>query len=132
MTHPPAAPASAFSCVPTRSTAWSVVCLCAQWCRVCGEYQSAFEALAQAHPATRFVWVDVEDEEDMLGDLDVETFPTLLIADGQWARFLGPLLPQAPVLARLLTSLQSAGPGAGAVSAEAQAVFERIRAAHAL
>lgn len=132
MNHPPAAPASASSCVSTRPATWWVVCLCAQWCRVCGEYQALFGALAQAHPEARFVWVDVEDEEDMLGDLDVETFPTLLIADGQWARFLGPLLPQAPVLARLLASLQGAAPAAAAVSPQAQAVFERIRAAHAL
>ena len=76
----------------------------------------------------RFVWVDIEDDADLAGDLDVETFPTLLIADGTKARFLGPLLPQAPVLARLLASLQAAPHGGGA-GGEAQAVFERVRAA---
>lgn len=131
MNHPPAAPASPPSHVPLRTTAWWVVCLCAQWCRVCGEYQTLFDALAQAHPETRFVWVDVEDEEGTVGDLDVETFPTLLIADGEFARFLGPLLPQAPVLARLLASLQDAAPEAAAVSPQAQALWERIRTAHA-
>ncbi len=127
MNHP--LPASAADSPATPSAAWWVVCLCANWCGVCRDYRALFDTLAQAHPGARFVWVDVEDEEDVAGDLDVETFPTLLIADGQHARFLGPLLPQAPVLARLLTSLQDAPPPRAAVSAPAQAVFERVRAA---
>lgn len=129
MNHPSAAPA--VSPVEPSPAAWWVVCLCAGWCGVCRDYRALFDALAQAHPQARFVWVDVEDEEDVAGDLDVETFPTLLIADGQHARFLGPLLPQAPVLARLLASLQDTPPPQAAVSVQAQAVFERVRAAHA-
>jgi thiol-disulfide isomerase/thioredoxin len=107
-----------------------VVCLCAGWCGTCREYRPTFDDLARAHPGVRFEWVDVEDESELTGDLDVETFPTVLIADGSRALFLGPLLPQAQVLARLLGSLQTAhaAPGAGH---EAQAVFERVRAARA-
>lgn len=129
MTHPAPAPAADSSEMPP--AAWWVVCLCANWCGVCRDYRGLFDALAQKHPEARFVWVDVEDEEDVAGDLDVETFPTLLIADGLQARFLGPLLPQAPVLARLLASLRDAPAPQAAVSAPAQAVFERVRAAHA-
>jgi len=108
---------------------WWVVCLCAEWCGTCRDYRTAFEALAREHAGVRFVWVDIEDEADLAGDLDVETFPTLLIADGRSARFLGPLLPQAPVLARLLGSLR-AGHGGMDAGPQAQAVFERVRAAH--
>jgi thiol-disulfide isomerase/thioredoxin len=104
------------------------VCLCAAWCGTCGIYRPLFNELARAHPEVRFEWVDIEDESDLAGDLDVETFPTLLIADGQRALFLGPLLPQAPVLARLLASLQAA-PGSAGAGGEAQGVFERVRAA---
>lgn len=129
MTHPSSAPAADSSEISP--SAWWVVCLCASWCGVCRDYRALFDALAQAHPEARFVWVDVEDEEEVAGDLDVETFPTLLIADGRQARFLGPLLPQAPVLARLLASLQDAPVPQAAVSAPAQAVFERVRTAHA-
>lgn len=107
---------------------WWAVCLCANWCGTCRDYRPLFDDLARTHPQMRFVWVDVEDDADLAGDLDVETFPTLLIADGTKARFLGPLLPQAPVLARLLASLQAAPHGGGA-GGEAQAVFERVRAA---
>lgn len=108
---------------------WWVVCLCADWCGTCREYRSLFDRLACEHPLVRFVWVDIEDESDLAGDLDVETFPTLLIADGVRARFLGPLLPQASVLARLLASLR-AGQGGKNPGREAQAVFERVRVAH--
>lgn len=108
---------------------WWVVCLCAGWCGTCGVYRPLFDELARSHADVRFEWVDIEDDSDIAGDLDVETFPTLLVADGQRALFLGPLLPQAPVLARLLSSLQAAGAGAAAVGPDAQAVFERVRAA---
>jgi thioredoxin 1 len=108
---------------------WWAVCLCAAWCGTCGVYRPLFDDLARAHPDVRFEWVDIEDDSDIAGDLDVETFPTLLIADGQRALFLGPLLPQAPVLARLLSSLQAAAPGGAGAGGEAQAVFERVQAA---
>lgn len=113
----------------TAVNGWWAVCLCADWCGTCRDYRAIFEALAPAHPGVRFVWVDIEDEADVAGDLDVETFPTLLIADGQTARFLGPLLPQAAVLSRLLESLQ-AGPDGGRADPLAQAAFERVLAAH--
>lgn len=109
---------------------WWAVCLCAAWCGTCREYRPLFDALAAEHPQVRFLWVDVEDEDDLVGDLDVETFPTLLIADGTHVRFLGPLLPQAPVLARLLSSLQAGEGTKAGVGAQAQAVFDRVRVAH--
>ncbi|WP_422846388.1 thioredoxin family protein [Acidovorax sp. M2(2025)] len=123
---PPSAPSSPAATPPG---GWWAVCLCAAWCGTCGIYRPLFDELARAHPEVRFEWVDIEDESDLAGDLDVETFPTLLIADGQRARFLGPLLPQAPVLERLLASLRAAAPGGAGLGGEAQGVFERVRAA---
>lgn len=114
---------------PPAASGWWVVCLCADWCGTCRDYRALFDALAPAYPGVRFVWVDIEDEADVAGDLDVETFPTLLIADGQTARFLGPLLPQAGVLSRLIESLQ-ADQGSARADPQAQAVFERVRTTH--
>ncbi|OYD48608.1 thioredoxin family protein [Acidovorax kalamii] len=126
-TLPPSTPSSPAAAMPG---GWWAVCLCAAWCGTCGIYRPLFDELARVHPDVRFEWVDIEDESDLAGDLDVETFPTLLIADGERALFLGPLLPQAPVLARLLASLQAATPGSSAgAGQEAQGVFERVRAA---
>lgn len=84
---------------------WRVVCLCAAWCGVCREWKPLFDAAAAAFPALRFDWVDVEDEADALGDVDIETFPTLLIARGGEPLFFGPLPPAQAQLERLIGSL---------------------------
>ena len=81
---------------------WVVACLCAAWCDVCRQFRPAFDALAARHPAHRFVWVDVEDEADIVGDFDVEDFPTLLIQRGDTVVFFGTVLPDAGQALRLL------------------------------
>ena len=60
----------------------------------------------ERQPTLTFRWLDIEDEADALGDLDVETFPTLVIGGRDGAvRFAGPVLPQPGQIARLLQSL---------------------------
>lgn len=88
------------------SAAW-VICLCADWCGLCRDYRAIFEQMAERYPAFRFAWLDIEDQADLVGDLDVETFPTVMMADAQGARFFGPLQPQAQTLSRLLDSLEN-------------------------
>ena len=58
----------------------------------------------------------------------MKNITTLLIADGRKAHFLGPLLPQAAVLERLLTTLRSGAPSGAATDPMAQEVFDRVRA----
>lgn len=108
------------------SSAWWVVCLCAGWCGVCREYRPGFDALAQRWPGVRVEWLDVEDREDLVEDVDVETFPTLLIGRGAQAYFLGPLLPQHQILERLVASYLDGAPPAGGLPPEADALFQRI------
>ena len=91
----PDAPESAGSPMP-----W-VVCLCAEWCGTCREYEALFEAQAQRLDA-RFVWVDIEDHDEVLGPIDVENFPTLLIARGDEVLFFGTVTPHAQTLLRLV------------------------------
>ncbi|MBU2285273.1 MAG: thioredoxin family protein [Gammaproteobacteria bacterium] len=93
-----------------------VVCLCAEWCGACREYRPLFEQVARAHPTFRFAWVDIEDHADLADDFDVETFPTLLVAGDGGTRFLGPLLPHAATLTRLLGALQPAEPASAEVT----------------
>jgi thioredoxin 1 len=84
-----------------------VACLCAQWCRTCDAYRDTLlgaRASLQLHPdiATRFLWVDIEDESELIGDLDIEDFPTLLLARGDAVLFFGTILPHAQTVDRLL------------------------------
>ena len=88
--------------------AW-VICLCADWCGLCRDYQDLFAHMAARYPAFKFAWLDIEDQADLVGEMDVETFPTLLLADAGGTRFFGPLTPQPHTLSRLLDSLESAG-----------------------
>jgi thiol-disulfide isomerase/thioredoxin len=79
-----------------------VICLCAQWCGTCREYQPLFDQLAINMPQARFVWVDVEEHDALLGELDIENFPTLLLADAtQRPCFAGTVLPHADTLHRM-------------------------------
>ena len=80
-----------------------VACLCAQWCRTCDEYRPTFDALAGEFGArVHFVWVDIEDDEAALAHVDVDDFPTLLIARGDSILFFGPVTPHPQTAVRLL------------------------------
>jgi thioredoxin 1 len=87
-----------------------VACLCAEWCGACREYRPAFEALAPAFPVARFAWIDVEDEPEVAGDIDIDNFPTLVIQRGASVVFCGPMLPHISQLERLLQTLMAQTP----------------------
>ncbi len=104
-----------------------VVGLCAAWCDTCAQFRSDFEALAAAQPASTFVWLDIEDDAEVVGDVDVDNFPTIAVFDADRLLHFGASLPQPGVVARLLTSLSPAHPpiaGDGAV----QGLRERLLA----
>ena len=83
-----------------------IACLCAAWCRLCDDYRAVLRdvaaELALGEAALQWHWIDIEDEADLLGDVDVETFPTLVITMRSTVRFAGPLMPQPETLRRLL------------------------------
>jgi hypothetical protein len=95
-----------------------VVCLCAQWCHVCEDYRIRFEQVRLSviadYPRCQFLWIDVEDQADMLEPLDIDNFPTLLLAMGADPRFLGVITPQVQTLERLVRSA-AAEPAASAL-----------------
>ena len=113
--------------VPAPATAWHVICLCADWCGTCRGWRQELAAQARLHPGVAFSWVDIEDEADAVGDVDIETFPTLLIAQGDTPRFLGPVLPHASAIGRLLESLR-ADERSIALPAEAGPLLQRLLA----
>lgn len=82
-----------------------VACLCAAWCGTCRDYRAVFDALERRFGAQALcLWVDIEDEEDTLGDVDVVDFPTLLIAREDTVLFFGPVTPHPQTAQRLVDS----------------------------
>jgi len=121
-------PQAASPSAPDLSANW-VVCLCADWCGLCRDYSELFAQMAARYPAHRFVWLDIEDQAEQVGDIEVETFPTLLVADAQGTRFLGPLTPHAQTLSRLLDSLAQPGQPAVPHLPSTQALLRSLAAA---
>jgi thioredoxin 1 len=101
----------------TASTEWTVLCLCAAWCRTCDGYRADLQGLAAADPQARYLWVDVEDEAELVGELDVDTFPTVLVLHGTQPLFYGPVLPQIAQVAQLVARLRAAGAAAQPLAA---------------
>jgi thioredoxin 1 len=84
------------------SDACVIACLCAVWCDTCAAYKSRFDELASLHPDQRFVWIDIEDQADVVGDLDIDNFPTLLFQRGNIVSFFGVVRPDLQQADRLL------------------------------
>ena len=83
----------------------TVVALCAAWCDTCSEFRAAFERIAAARPEALFVWLDIEDDAEICGDIDVENFPTLAISRGGALLHYGVSLPQEGAVARLVDEI---------------------------
>lgn len=108
-----------------------IACLCARWCQLCGQYRATYTDVQVRLQASgwRFVWVDIEDDEAVLGAVEVDDFPTLLIAEGGGTPlFFGPLTPQPATLERLLQTA-AAGRLAPIADATTRALAARIGAA---
>lgn len=84
-----------------------VACLCATWCGTCREYRDAFSSLTRIFPDAAFIWLDVDDDAQLIGHLDVENFPTILIQRDDAVLFFGVMLPDHKQLKRLIQALDS-------------------------
>jgi thioredoxin 1 len=89
----------------TRGEALLVVCLCASWCYVCDDFRATLAGLARAHGDVGFVWVDIEDDSALVGDVDIEDFPTLAAFRGDTPVFFGVTRSTEAVISRTLASL---------------------------
>jgi len=90
--------------------AWIVVCFCADWCGSCREYRPQMEALADLRQDARFFWVDIEDHADMMGELDIDKFPTISIQRGNIVAFYSCIHPDAKLAERILQSMMDETP----------------------
>lgn len=125
---PMTAPALNYCHPPPPNPCWLVVCLCAEWCGTCRDYRQPFESVAAEHTGHAFAWIDIEDEAELAGEIDIETFPTLLVLSGPQVLFYGPVLPGAEALRRLLRALQENGAQPSALDAGVKALVDRLQA----
>jgi thioredoxin 1 len=102
-----------------------VVCLCAAWCRTCDEYRPLFAQIQADFPQAKFRWVDIEDEADLVDPIEVDNFPTLLIATQGQARFFGFITPHIDTLRRLIQAQQDT-PATPLANADIQALTQRL------
>jgi thiol-disulfide isomerase/thioredoxin len=105
-----------------------VACLCAQWCGTCRDYRALFDQLQGEFPTAVFRWIDVEDQADLVDPVEVDDFPTVLIAAQGQARFFGTLTPHIETLRRLIQA-QQVGSAGTVPSAPVQALAGRLSAA---
>jgi len=110
-----------------------LACLCAAWCRTCDAYRDTLAEvrtrLGVEAAGLHLVWVDIEDEADLVGDLDIENFPTLLLARGTEPLFFGTVLPHAGTVERLLRgALDGSLAPAPGLAPEARALVAPLRA----
>jgi thioredoxin 1 len=107
-----------------------VACLCAQWCGVCRDYAPVMARTLAAldAPEVHMVWVDIEDHDEVVGDLDVQNFPTLLLVRGDAVLFFGPVMPHAHTLERLVANALAGALPVQPHSEEVRALAVNVRA----
>lgn len=85
-----------------------IACFCAAWCRTCDDYTHVVAFLKEQYaPTADVVWVDIEDHAEVLDEVDVENFPTLLVSDQHQVYFWGALLPHATTVTQLIDRVLS-------------------------
>lgn len=103
-----------------------VACLCADWCGTCREYQAHFILLQATFPGIQFLWIDVEDACELVDPIEVENFPTLLMASRQQVRFFGTVTPHRETLQRLIETQLAPGASGLAPSPDLDGLAKRL------
>lgn len=114
-----------------RDDALLIVALCAQWCGTCREFRPLLERHVAGRNDCAVRWCDIEDEAELLGDVDVEDFPTLLIIRGEQVCYFGTSLPLEPVVAQLLRAVRASSAPIATIPAAVQQFSARLLERHA-
>ena len=60
-----------------------------------------------------FIWVDIEDQAELVDPVEVENFPTILISASGQPRFFGTVTPHGETLRALIARSTDASPWRG-------------------
>lgn len=78
--------------------------LCAVWCEVCRALRNELVRLELAQYPLR--WIDIEEHDEVLADLDISTLPTLVVTNTSGdVLFAGAVEPRFEIIERLLRNL---------------------------
>ena len=79
----------------------------APWCGPCKSFAPVFEHTATEHPDITFVKVNTEDQQELAGQFDIRSIPTLLVFREQILLYAQPgALPQSQ-LDELITQIKA-------------------------
>lgn len=82
-----------------------VLFLCAGWCGTCISFKDTVSEVQAIFPHVMFVWLDIEDDSAVVGDVDIVNFPTLAVFRHGVPVHYGVSLPHQGVVKRLLNAL---------------------------
>lgn len=111
---------------PLPPDALLVACLCAEWCGTCNQYRPLFAQLQQEFSQAVFRWVDIEDESDLVDPVEVDNFPTLLVASEGTVHFFGTVTPHLETLRRMVQNALD-GSASAVSDEEVQTLAQRLR-----
>ena len=103
-----------------------VVALCAAWCGTCRAFRPVFERLAAAQSDSLFLWLDVDDDSAIVGEIEVDGFPWLAVFRSGLPVFFGVAEPHERHLTRLLAEMAEGAPR-GLAAPEAVALLKGVR-----
>jgi thioredoxin reductase (NADPH) len=81
-----------------------VLAFCADWCGTCRAFRPVLERVAAAWPRVEFAWLDIEDDAELAGELEVESFPAVAIFRAGVPFYFGTTVPLEDVVVRLIRS----------------------------
>jgi thioredoxin reductase (NADPH) len=103
-----------------------VVALCAAWCGTCRAFRPVFERLAAAQSDSLFLWLDVDDDSAIVGEIEVDGFPWLAVFRSGLPVFFGLAEPHERHLMRVLEKMAEEPPRHLAVP-DAVALLKGVR-----
>ena len=79
----------------------------APWCGPCRSFAPTFEQTASEHPAITFTKVNTEDQQELAGQFDIRSIPTLIVFREQILLYAQPgALPKSQ-LEQLITQVKA-------------------------
>lgn len=92
-----------YSCKIEEPGAIKILVVCADWCSVCRDYRATLNDF----PEFDIKWIDINDFESLTEEIEIETFPTVIIVNKMDVLFFGSVEPNKNSLTSLLSAVKT-------------------------